>query len=111
MQIRTSRVGHNLIFKLKGELDHHSAEEFRSIFAMEWEKEDARNLIIDFKEVTFMDSSGVGAIIGRYKQVDQKGGRVAICSPSETVAKLIEMSGLPRIISIYRSEQDALKKL
>lgn len=111
MQIRTSRVGHNLIFKLKGELDDHSAADFRSIFAMEWEKDDVRNLIIDFKEVTFMDSSGVGAIIGRYKQVDQKGGRVAICSPSKTVAKLIEMSGLLRIISIYPSEKDALKKL
>ena len=51
-----------------------------------------------------------GALIGRYKQVDQR-GKVAICSPSRTVARLIEMSGLLRIISMYRDEQEALKKI
>lgn len=111
MLIRTNRRGHNLIIKLKGELDHHSAEEFRKIFAVEWGKDGAQNLIVDFKEVTFMDSSGVGALIGRYKQVDRRGGKVAICNPSRMVARLIEMSGLLRIISVYRDEQEALKKI
>lgn len=111
MNIKTDRVEHNLVLKLSGELDHHSAAEFRTRFEVEWNRDGARNLILNFKNVTFMDSSGVGAIIGRYKQVSKNGGRVAICGPSKTVKKILEMSGLPRIVSLFESEREALRNL
>lgn len=112
MDIKISRFDHNIVFKLSGELDHHSAGEFKKWFEVEWERQEgARNLVINFENVTFMDSSGVGAIIGRYKQVNRKGGQVAICSPSKAVKKILEMSGLPRIVTIYKNQGEALQKI
>ena len=117
MQIETDFIKDNLVLRLNGELDHHSAADLKAKFEAEWKLEaegkqkKPRNLILNFAGVTFMDSSGVGVIIGRYKQVEQQGGKVAICSPSPAVDKLIQVSGLPRIVSIYGSEDQALKKL
>ncbi len=111
MVINKDAAGSNLILRLAGELDHHSSRLFREEFSAEWQKKDINNLILNFKKLTFMDSSGVGAIIGRYNQVKEKNGSVAVCGTSPSVKKLMEMSGLLKIVRLYDSENDALNDL
>ncbi len=111
MQIKVKQVKNNLIIELSGELDHHHAAEFREKFDAEWNSKAVRNLILNFAGITFMDSSGVGVIIGRYKQVDREGGKVAISNPTPGVKKLIEISGLTRIVSVFSTEEEALQSL
>lgn len=111
MQLELEQVGVNLVVRLSGELDHHTSSRFRETVEAELNKEIARNLILNLKGLTFMDSSGLGVILGRYNQVKKSGGRLVICSVSPSAKKIIELSGLPRLVSLYRDEKEAIKKI
>ena len=111
MEVELMHKSGNLLVRLKGELDHHSAEEIRKTIDQEWEKELARNIIFDLKDLKFMDSSGVGVIMGRYKQARQKGGKVAICGLSPSLVKIVELSGLGKLVYLYGELDEALNEL
>ena len=74
MQIKTQRKGPVLIAKVTGELDHHSAKQFVKEMDKQLSDETVRELQLDFKGLTFMDSSGIGALLGRYKKLAGKKG-------------------------------------
>ncbi|SHE44743.1 anti-anti-sigma regulatory factor, SpoIIAA [Seinonella peptonophila] len=98
-----------LIVRLAGELDHHTAETVRYQIEAELKKEIYSHLVLNLAELEFMDSSGLGVILGRYKHVTQLGGKMTLCSIRPSVYRLMEMSGLFRILSIYDHEQDAVQ--
>ena len=82
---------------LEGELDHHNTEAIRQ----QLDRAIARsrgNLILDFAQVTLMDSSGIGLLIGRYKKLKEKGMRLFVKNVNPYVDKLFRMSGLYSII-------------
>lgn len=83
-----------LTVKLSGEIDHHIAEGLRDKIDREMDKRGVKNLVLDFLDVTFMDSSGIGIVLGRYRRLSKKGGKVAIRNCSRTVKKIMEMSGI-----------------
>ena len=101
----------NLIIKIKGDIDHHTAEEIREKAEKEYKRLNAKNMIFNFEDVAFMDSSGIGMIIGRYKNIEKQGGNVAVCNVSENVKRIFNMSGLHKIISCYDTEEEAINKL
>ena len=74
MEIRIESIGTTLVVKLAGEIDQSCAEEIRGDIDREITLRHAQNLILDFAAVDFMDSSGLGMIIGRYKQMKARGG-------------------------------------
>ena len=67
MKVKISYKGTILIASLEGELDHHSAQYVRQKIDSELMKSSNRDMILDFSKVSFMDSSGIGVVIGRYK--------------------------------------------
>ena len=75
MFLKFNKVDDKLIVTLVGELDHHSAEEVRVKIDDRIERDNIKKVIMDFKEVTFMDSSGIGVVIGRLKKVKNRDGR------------------------------------
>ena len=92
--------------KVSGELDHHVAQKIRNETDMRIIRGRVKNLIFDFSDLSFMDSSGIGVVIGRYKLVKSCGGNVAIITDNAGVNKLLTMSGIPRIINVYPSLLD-----
>ena len=100
-----------LIVRLSGELDHHEAERLRS----EWKDmiyhNNVKHIILNLESVTFMDSSGLGVVLGRYKEVLQLGGEMVVCSISPPVKRLFEMSGLFKIVRLEENETFALETL
>ncbi|RSK27710.1 anti-sigma F factor antagonist [Bacillus sp. HMF5848] len=100
-----------LLIRLAGELDHHTAENLRSRVTETIEAKNIRHIVLNLEKLTFMDSSGLGVILGRYKQIKHTGGEMVVCSISPTVKRLFEMSGLFKIISLEQNEQNALEKL
>ncbi len=100
-----------LLIRLKGELDHHTAENLRNKVSDEIEKNNIHHIILNLEELAFMDSSGLGVILGRYKQIQSQGGEMVVCSISPAVKRLFEMSGLFKIIRLVDDEQYALKTL
>ena len=88
----------NLTVKLSGEIDHHKANEIRTRIDEAIDKSPPKYLIFDLEKVTFMDSSGIGVIMGRYKKITAMGGAVYFKGVNNCIDKLVQMSGLLRII-------------
>lgn len=101
-----------LIVHLVGELDHHSAEEVRVKIDDRLDRNNNINkLIMDFSEVTFMDSSGVGVVIGRYKKLSSRNGIVSVTNVRESINRVFELSGMYKIVKLYSTVDDAVSSL
>ena len=87
-----------LIFKICEEIDECSVKEIRRRADYEIERFMPREIVFDFDKVTFMDSAGIGMVIGRYKQAGIIGGRTMLANLTDGVRKIFEMSGIFKII-------------
>lgn len=90
---------------LPRELDHHNAEEIRKKSDTLIEKHQVRCIIFDFERTNFMDSSGIGVIMGRYRTIFLLGGEVWAVNTNERMKKILTMSGVTKIIRIYEEEE------
>jgi stage II sporulation protein AA (anti-sigma F factor antagonist) len=100
-----------LIVRVEGELDMHVADEFRRKVDDALETSGASNLLLSLKGVTFIDSSGLGVILGRYKKITALGGKMCAAGVRPQVGRIFEFSGLLRIIRMCASESEALESL
>lgn len=96
-----------LTARLFGELDHHTAKEVKNSIEEVIKNKDIKNLIFDFSDLTFMDSSGIGVIVGRYKLINSLGGQVAIIGAKNNIQKLLFMSGIDKIMKIFNTAEEA----
>lgn len=87
-----------LKFIITEEIDHHSSSLIRTRIDYEISRFCPKKVIIDLGKVRFMDSAGIGLIIGRYKTVTSYGGVLEIKNVNPKLMKIFEMSGLPKII-------------
>ena len=89
-----------LTVKICGEIDAGSVAKLRRRIDVEYDCSGAKNMVFDLKDVGFMDSSGIGLIIGRYKRVAALGGVIKIKNANRTLKRIIELSGLGRIVKL-----------
>lgn len=87
-----------LIVALQGEIDHHVAPRLRKDIDAEIDLCGTKDLLFDFREVDFMDSSGIGMVLGRYKKVHGNGGQVSIRNANRLVKQILDMSGVFTLI-------------
>lgn len=99
-----------VLVRVSGEIDHHTSERIRREIEKEILRSGAINIAFDFGRVSFMDSSGIGMIIGRYKTVTALGGSVIIYDATEQIKRLIEMSGLSSLIIISETLQKGINE-
>lgn len=100
-----------LIVRLSGELDHHEAELLRDKWKDMMYTNSIKHVILNLSSVSFMDSSGLGVVLGRYKEVLQLGGEMVVCSVTPPIERLFEMSGLFKIVRLEENEEFALTTL
>lgn len=94
MQIKNRIYNGTLYVVLIGELDEHSAFMVRTTLDELFEKQNFNQIIIDLSELEFMDSTGIGVLIGRYKKMKDKKIPIFICNPSVHAEKIFKMTGL-----------------
>jgi len=111
LQLSFQLRGNTLIVNVSGELDHHYSEYFREKVEEKLLESNVKNLVLDFKGLTFMDSSGIGVIIGRYKNISKLGGKLLIANVKSNIERIFEISGLNKIVPVYKNLEDALKNL
>ena len=99
-----------MIIKLKGDLDHHCAQFVKERSDQLIDKRHIRHIIFDFERTTFMDSSGIGVIMGRYKRVSVSGGRIAVTHLNTAVDRIFRLSGLFKIAKLYSDNQSAMEE-
>ena len=96
-----------LLIRLPEEVDHHNAKEIRQFADYYLNDERVEQIVFDFESTIFMDSSGIGVIMGRYRQVIFKGGRIGGTGVKAGVERIFKVSGLYKIIERYESETEA----
>lgn len=97
-----------LMVKVFGDLELSTAAEFRERVDSEVRRTGLLNLIISLKGLDFIDSTGIAAILGRYKTVSAMGGRVALIEVPERVASMLDLAGAGRVLPRYSHLNDAL---
>ena len=100
-----------LIVRLKGELDHHTADTVKTRMEEAILRGNVNHVVLNMKDLTFMDSSGLGVILGRYKQLSALGGKMVVCDVNPAVYRLFELSGLFKILKFEENERLALSSL
>ncbi len=95
-----------LVFKITEEIDDHSVQKIRRRADYEIERFMPKRVVFDFDSVTFMDSAGIGLLIGRYKFANLLGARLEIANLTQNVSKIFEMSGILRLIPVTKLEEN-----
>lgn len=94
-----------LEFRLSGEIDHHSAVMVRTEMDAEIQRQRPSKTVMDLSGIEFMDSSGLGLIMGRYALMQRQGGTLTVRNPNERIIRILEMAGFGRVISIEVDER------
>ncbi len=102
--------GNILVIRLKADLDHHTAVTVRETADTLLERSHAKHILFDFTGVEFMDSSGIGVIMGRYRQVIFQGGRVGVMGIGANVDRIFRISGLYKIVERYKTAEEAFTR-
>ena len=99
-----------LVVRIKGEIDHHGAAAMRAGIDSEILENRPAKLILDLSAVDFMDSSGLGLILGRYSVIKGIGGELVVLNPTAGVMKILSLAGAERIIKIENVDIEAERK-
>lgn len=94
-----------LYIQITEEIDHHSTQIIRRKMDNEITRFMPRKVVFDFSKVSFMDSAVIGLLIGRYKLAKMLGGVAEITNTSKSIEKVLEMSGITRIIPIIQNSK------
>lgn len=97
MNVKIEEKEKTLTAFLSGEIDHHSAKSAREQIDYAVERSGALTLRLDFSEVSFMDSSGVGLVMGRFRNLKSRGGETRICNATPPVMRMLKLAGLNKL--------------
>ncbi len=97
--------GRTLLICPGEDLDHHNAEDIRIRSDEILDKYPVNQVVFDFTGVEFMDSSGIGVVMGRYKKMQYAGGTVYVCGIGNNVDRIFQMSGLYKLVKLCEEEQ------
>jgi stage II sporulation protein AA (anti-sigma F factor antagonist) len=95
--------------RIKGEIDLATADELREIIDERLKKDSYKAIILDLGGVSFIDSSGLGFILGRYKKITGQGGKMYIVRARPSVSRVLELSGIKKLITVYDTENEVFK--
>lgn len=97
-----------LIIHMPKELDHHNCRRLKTDTDLMLEENCVRRMIFDFEKTQFMDSSGIGVLLNRYKEMTASRGSVCYCGASRRVHRLMEMSGICSLMEGYENREQAV---
>ena len=95
-----------LLVEITEEIDHHSTEKMRRLIDDDITRYMPRKVIFDFSNVAFMDSAGIGMLLGRYKVIKMLGGQLELMNVNKQVEKVFEISGILKIIPLIKNNEE-----
>ena len=106
MSVQIEIKGETMIARLSGELDHHNAASVREQIDNSAELNMPSLLILDFEKLSFMDSSGIGLVLGRYRNLTKHGAEVKVTGVSPQIYKVMRLSGIERLMTLEQLKQE-----
>ena len=95
-----------LTLKITEEIDEHTTEKLRRKIDNEITRFLPRKVIFDFSNVSFMDSAGIGMLLGRYKVIKMLGGQLELLNVNKQIEKIFEISGILKIIPLIKNNEE-----
>ena len=109
MAIKISSSAARMTVYLSGEIDHHNAAVIRYETDEAIQASQPKCVKIDFSGVSFMDSSGIGFVMGRYRIVDSYGGKIHVIGLSERLHSMMKLAGLERLVKLEKKQEKGKK--
>lgn len=106
MAVKINVTGEVVTAYLTGELDHHTAKEMREVVDNAVELNMPSLLVLDFSGITFMDSSGIGLVMGRYRNLQKTGAALHISGASSTIYKVLKLAGIEKLAKLEGENQN-----
>lgn len=103
--------GNVLVARLHGELDMRVSDDLRAALEAGLEQSGAAHIVFDLSDVSFIDSSGLGVILGRYRKIADRGGKMAFTGAGPAVRRVLALSGVLRISGEYEDVVQAAAEL
>ena len=100
VEIKNYPSARTLVAEICGDIDHHTAKYFRGEIDKAIRSHNPLTLILDYSQVTFMDSSGIGLVMGRYRIMSEMGGEAIVASPPAYIRKVLQLAGMHRLTKI-----------
>lgn len=100
--------GQTLVIHLPKEIDHHNCKSLKYETDLLLDENYIQRIVFDFSKTQFMDSSGIGVLLGRYKQMKASGGLVTYCKAGAQVQRILTMAGMTRLIRGYEDLESAI---
>jgi len=111
VHVAAELVGNTLVIRLQGELDMHTVEEFKHEAERYLMDKRVKNLVLVLSKTSLIDSSGVGAILGRYRTIKERGGTMIAVGLRPVVKRILKLSGVLNVVETAESERRALARL
>ena len=106
IDLKTEDGGGTLVFKLRGSLDLATAPTIRAALSEATEK-GSHHLIVDLAQLEFLDSTGLGVLIGAHRRAAERGGSFRLVVTDGPIARLLNITGLIGVFAVYQSLEDA----
>jgi anti-sigma B factor antagonist len=107
LEITPETVDNYLVLHLEGELDTYNCGQLRSALVEQVEQGHSR-IIVDMSAVEYIDSTGLGSLVGGLKRVSEHGGAMKIVCDNPQIVKVFEITGLDKVFAIYKTQEAAL---
>jgi anti-sigma B factor antagonist len=108
--VKTDKVDNETyVISLTGEVDLYTAPEFKQQL-LNVISEGGKDVIVDFTETTFIDSTTLGVLVGGVKRLRAEDGRLSLVCSDRNITKIFEITGLDRVFTIYTTRDEALAK-
>ncbi|MCQ2450016.1 MAG: anti-sigma factor antagonist [Clostridia bacterium] len=109
MSVELKMTGEVLTAYLSGELDHHNAREMREAVDEAIELNHPSMLVLDFGQIGFMDSSGIGFIMGRYRNLSRYGATIHISDAPPAILKMMKLAGVEKLATLPKTVKESKK--
>jgi len=110
LQISTRMVEEIPVIALSGELDAYTCSQFREAM-IDTIDQGHPNVVVSMADVEYIDSSGLGTLVGGLKRASEQGGRIAVVCGSDQIRKVFEITGLEKVFPVFEDEADAARSL
>lgn len=100
--------GQALIIHLPKEVDHHNCLELKYETDLLLEENYINKMVFDFSDTEFMDSSGIGVLLSRYKQMAGSGGTVSVYGAGARISRILKIGGIDRLVRQYGTREEAV---
>lgn len=107
-EIMYEAEGQALVIHLPKELDHHNCRNLKYETDLLLAENYITKIVFDFSKTVFMDSSGIGVLLNRYKQMERSGGKVAIYGAGTQILRVLTIGGLAKLVPRYGSMEEAI---